>query len=279
MKQYVNLAYKGGNNSFKHGFLLVFHKIETVLFSFLCVVFLIASQINDDFRQEISSSFINISLPVVNAAFLPISLTVSLFTEFSELVLAKKENNRLKAELEELQNFSVKLLDVQEENRELRNALNFVTPKSSTFKVATIIGRSSQVFAQKILIDAGLNRDIKKGQIVTTVKGIIGRIDEVFTSKSRLILINDAKSRIPVIASNARVRGILAGNGSDLMEILYLPRDHQIKVGDLIFTSGDGDTLPSGLLVGTVKKVDQDSAFVAMAQDVSAANVITIVGF
>jgi rod shape-determining protein MreC len=279
MKQYVTPSYRKANNSFKHGFFLIFKKIETVLFTFLCLVFLIGSQISDNLRKVTSSTFINVSLPVVRVAAFPINVTISLLTEFSELTLAKKENESLRDELQKLKVFYVKLLNVSQENKELRDSLNFVSLKSSTFKVATVLGKTGQVFGQKILIDAGKNREVEKGRIVTTIQGVIGRVDEVFETTSRLILINDATSRVPIIASKARVRGILAGNGSGLMEILYLPRHHKIEVGDLIFTSGDGDTLPSGLFIGTVKKVDEESAFVAMAQDVSAANVVTIVGF
>jgi hypothetical protein len=76
MKQYINPSYSRSNNSFKHSFLLVFNKIETVLFSFLCVVFLIASQVNDDFRKNVSAVFINISLPVAEVVALPFNMTI-----------------------------------------------------------------------------------------------------------------------------------------------------------------------------------------------------------
>jgi rod shape-determining protein MreC len=250
-----------------------------VLFSFLCVVFLIASQVNDDFRKNVSAVFINISLPVAEVVALPFNMTITLVTEFGQLLDAKRENQNLKDELQKLQNFHLKSIDINNENKELKEAFGFAKSKSSTFKVAKVLARSSQVFNQKVFIDAGENKDIKKGQIVTTIHGVVGRVDEVFEEKSRLILVNDATSRIPIMASEARVRGILAGNGSDVMEILYLPEKHNIKIGDLIFTSGDGDTLLSGLFIGSVVKVEADVVFVAMAQDLAAANVVTIVGY
>ena len=250
-----------------------------VLFSFLCVIFLIASRTNDDFQKDVSFIFVNISLPVVKAASFPFNVVINLVTDFSQLVEAKTENEALKMELEKLKSYYVQSLNISEENKELRDTLNFVTAKSSTFKIASVIGKSSQVFNQKVFIDIGENRGVVAGQIVTTRRGVIGRVDEVIADKSRLILINDASSRVPIIASKARVRGILAGNGSGLMEILYLPKNHKIEVGDSIFTSGDGDTLPAGLFIGIVKKVDEDTAFVAMGQDLAAANVVTVVGY
>lgn len=279
MKQYLNFSQNRANYSVSHGFNLVFKKIETVLFSFLCVIFLITSKVSDNFSTDVSFAFISISVPVVKFASFPFNTAINLLTDFHQLVEAKKENKELKEELEKLRSYYIKSLNIHQENKELRNVLNFVASKSSSFKVARIIGRSHQLFNQKVLIDAGKNREIKEGSIVTGDRGVIGRIVEVSEDKSRLLLLTDATSRIPIITSKARVRGILAGNSSGLMDILYLPKNHSIEVGDWVFTSGDGDTLPSGLLVGVVKKVDKDSASVAMVEDMSNANIVTIMDF
>jgi rod shape-determining protein MreC len=157
--------------------------------------------------------------------------------------------------------------------------LQFVSSKSANFKVAQIIGRSRPLFNQKIFIDAGEDRGLKEGEIITGKRGVIGRVAEVYENKSHIFLLNDAISRIPVITSQARAKGILAGNGSGMMEILYLPKNHNIQVGEMIFTSGDGDTLPPGLLAGVVSKVNKDSVLVSMVEDVNNADLVTILAY
>jgi rod shape-determining protein MreC len=277
--QYLNFSHSRKNHSLQHGFNSIFKKIETPLFGFLCIVLLITSKTNRDFSKDVSFAFVNASLPVVKVAAFPFNIAVGFFANFGELMDAKKENEKLKNELEELKMFYVDSLNVYEENKRLREVLDFVTAKSSSYKMAKIIGRSNQLFNQKIFIDAGANKGIKEGSIVTANLAVIGRIEEVSENRSRLILLNDATSRIPIITSKARVRGILAGNGSNGMEILYLPRGHKIEVGDSVFTSGDGDTLPSGLFVGVVKKVSNDSALVEMAQEIANADIVTIIDY
>jgi rod shape-determining protein MreC len=178
-----------------------------------------------------------------------------------------------------LKAFYIKSLNVHQENKELRSILDFVTSKSSNFKVARVVGRSHQIFNQKIFIDAGKNRDLKEGAVVTGDRGVIGRVAEVGEDKSRLILLNDASSKIPVITSKGRVRAILSGNNSSLMEMLYLPKNHQIEEGDWVFTSGDGDTLPPGLLVGVVKKTSKESVLIAMVEDVNNSDIVTIISY
>ena len=178
-----------------------------------------------------------------------------------------------------MQNYYIKSLSIHQENKELRNALNFVKSKTENYKIARVVGISNQSFNQKLLIDSGRNRDIKEGQIITGNRGVIGRISEVFEDKSRVLLITDTNSRIPVIDSRTRNRSILSGNNSGLMEILYLPKNHQIAVGDRIFTSSDGDAIQPGLLVGIVKKVDKDTAYVSGAEDVNSLDIVTIIDY
>lgn len=278
MKQYLNFSRSNRvSYSFKHSFGLIFGKIETVFFCFLSIFFLITSRINEGFYQDISFAFNSISMPVVKVVSFPFNATINLLTDFNALVNAKKENKELKEELEKMRSFYIRSLNIHSENKELKKILNFVTPRSSNFKAARIIGKSHQMFSQKVLIDAGKDRDLQENSVVTGTKGIIGRIIEVGEDKSRIMLITDASSRIPVIASNARVRGILAGDGSGLMEILYLPKNHSIKQGERIFTSGDGDTLPMGLLVGVVRKVGDNYAAVQMIENINNIDVVTII--
>lgn len=276
---HLNFTRSPSNYSVQHSFNLVFKKIETVFFSFLCVIFLITSRLNSDFSKNLSFVFADISLPIVKFAAFPFNTAINLLTDFRELVDAKEDNKILKEDIAKLRSFYIKSLNVHQENKELRNVLNFVTAKSSSFKVARIIGRSHQIFNQTVFIDAGKNRGIKEGNIVTGDHGVIGRIAEVGENKSRLILLTDASSRIPIITSKSRVRGITAGNNSSLMEVLYLPKNHVVEVGDRVFTSGDGDTLPPGLLIGVVQKVDQGEVSVAMIEDVTNANIVTILDY
>ncbi|OFW80632.1 MAG: rod shape-determining protein MreC [Alphaproteobacteria bacterium RIFCSPLOWO2_01_FULL_40_26] len=276
MSSYLNFKSSRVNYSVSHSFNLIFKKVETLLFSFLCVICLTVSKVDRDFSRNVSFAFVDVSLPVVKFAAFPFNVVIDLLTNFGELVEAKRENKALKEELEKLKSFYIQSLNIHQENKELRKILNFVAAKSSSFKVARIIGHSHRLFSQKVFIDAGKNRGLKEGMIVAGKYGIIGRISEVAADKSRLILLNDAASKIPVITSKSRVRGILVGNGGNLMSIFYLPKNHKIEIGDTVFTSGDGDTLPPGLLVGVVKKVVKDAIFVAMVEDVDNADIVTV---
>ncbi len=279
MKQYLNFTQTKITYSLKHSFGLVFHKIETIFFSFLCVVFILLSKFNHDFSPKISAVIVDVSMPIVNFAAFPFNATINGLTNFKELIEAKEENKSLKEELDKLRSYYIQSLNIHNENKELRQALNFVNLRVTKFQTARIIGRANQLFAQKVFIGGGLDLGIKEGNIVTNNHGAIGRIAEVFDDKSRLILFTDATSRVPIITSKARARGILVGNNSSVMEILYLSKNHKIEVGDWVFTSGDGDTLPPGILIGIVKKVNGNQVDVVMAEDIGAADIVTVLDY
>jgi len=279
MKNYLEPTPQKSNLIIQHSFNLIFRKIETVFFVFLCIATLVISKVNSDFNKKVSYVFISISTPIIKIISFPINSSINLIVDFKNLSIAKSENVKLKEELTKLQNYYITSLAIHQENKELRNALNFVKSKTENYKIARVVGMSHQSFNQKLLIDSGKDRDIKEGQIITGNRGVIGRISEVFEDKSRVLLITDSNSRIPIINSRTRNRGILSGNNSGLMEILYLPKNHQIAVGDRIFTSSDGDVIPPGLLVGVVKKVDKDSAYVAGVEDINSLDIVTIIDY
>lgn len=279
MKQYLNFTPKKSTLSLEQSFSLVFKKIEVLLFCFLCVILIIASRISENFNQDTSAIFIDLSTPIVNTISFPFNATINILTDFNELVLAKKENKLLKDELEKMRAYYISTLNVHQENKDLKESLNFVKDKSTNYRVAQIISQSSQLFNNNMIIDAGKNRGIREGNIVVGKIGVIGRIESVEEKRSRVILLNDSASRIPIIISKSRVKGILAGNNSAFMEVNYFSKGKKVEVNDLVFTSGDGDTLPPGLFIGKVKKADDNEIVVSMVEDVANLNYVTIIDY
>ncbi len=279
MAYYLDFDKKKYNLSIKYSFFIIYKKIETLIFVFLCIIFLLTSKIHEEYSKKISYFFVNISVPISQIIAFPINSAITLFENFNDLIFAKKENKALKEELEKLKFYYINSLNIHQENKELRNALNFVKSRSTNYKSARLIGIANQNFGNKIYIDAGKNRNIKEGSIVIGNFGVIGRVQQVDEDISKIILITDSLSHIPIIASKARVRGILVGNNSEYMEINYLNKNNRIEVGDQIFTSGDGDTLPPGLLVGIVKKIYKNSVFVVPVENINKVNIATIIEF
>ncbi len=279
MKQYINFNHNSSVASIGYIFKVIYKKIEFLLYIFLSIIFLIGSKAQSNFVKNISHIFIEISLPISQAISLPFNIAHDLMFNYKELLIAKDKNKQLEYEINQLKSFYIKSLNIFEENRELKKILNLASTKSSNFKVARIFSRSHQIFNQQIYINIGHNQNIKAGSLVTGNNGIIGRVLNVMNDISSVILLNDSRSKIPVIISNSRIRAILAGNNSNILRLIYLPKDHNIKKGDLIYTSGDGDTLPPGHLAGMVTNVKGEDVEVKMIESVNSTDIVSIVEY
>jgi rod shape-determining protein MreC len=279
MNSYINYDNKKSSLVIKHSLGLFFNKIETMFFIILCLIFLILNKINPVINKKISSLIIDVSAPVIATVSWPINTTISLFTSFNELIKAKEENILLKKQIQDLNSYYINSLSIYQENKELRTALNFIKPKSQNYQIAEVIGFSQTYNNNSLVIDTVKNSKIKEGQIVVGNRGVVGRIESIDqdTGKATILLATDSRSKIPIMAAKSRNRGILTGLNSSSMEILYLPKNHRIEVKDKIFTSGDGDTLPSGLLIGVVDKVEKNSVTVTPVENIANLNTVTIV--
>jgi rod shape-determining protein MreC len=281
MNNYVNYNVKKSNLALKHSFGLIFKKIETMFFIILSLILVITSKVQPSFNARISNTIVNVSAPISASISWPFNTIISLITSFNELVKAKEENKLLKKQLDELDQYYLNSLAIYEENKELRNALNFVKPRLQNYQMAEVLGFSQSVFNNSLIINTDKSSEIKLGQIVLGKRGVVGRIESFDndTKKSRVLLVSDSRSKIPIITARSRNRGILAGINNDMMEILYLSKNHRIEVKDKVYTSGDGDTLPPGLLIGVVEKVDKNSVLVTPVERVNNLNMVTVVNY
>lgn len=280
MKIYINYDNKSRSNfSIYYYISSIFKKIELGLFIFASVFLITASKVNKEVNTDISMFFVDISLPIVDLASAPFSGASDIFSGMKDLVNAKRENAVLRMENEKLKSLYITSLNINQENQELKDALKFVSLKSTNYKAARLIGRSHQMYSSNVFIDVGSESDIKEDNVVTGKYSVIGRVAQVASNKSRIMLITDVNSRIPVITSKSRTRGILIGNNGNNMEIIYLDKKHRIKPGDMVFTSGDGDSLPPGLLVGIVKKASRTSVSVAPAESINNLGIVTVIDY
>ena len=197
----------------------------------------------------------------------------SMISHFQNL---EAENLKLKLEIasisktQELESF------LKSENTALKEILNVTQDLEEKFVTAKIVGTTISPFTSSAIIQAGENENIKVNDIVKSAQGLIGRITEVGKHYSTAMLINDHNSRIPVITGNSRNRGILAKQ-EDNLKVIYLEENHNVQVGEMILTSGDGKIFPRGIPIATITKVKDKEAFVEILDDLSKINFVVVV--
>ena len=120
-------------------------------------------------------------------------------------------------------------------------------------------------FVRSALINAGLNKGIKKGHPVMTVHGLYGHVLQSGPYSARVLKLGDLNSRIPVMSTRSEARAILSGNNSDFPILAFVGDSADWRDGDKVLSSGDGGVLPQGLPIGEVKTNERGELVVALS--------------
>ena len=137
------------------------------------------------------------------------------------------------------------------------NDLNFI--KDNEFKSITveIFADTSNRYFSSILLKAGKTSGVNENNTIVSSQGLVGRVTEIGNKVSRGLLLSDISSRVPVSISSSEIQGILIGQNLNRPKINYIKNLNDIKVGDLVVTSGKGGIFPSNLVVGSVAILDK----------------------
>ncbi|MBO1922887.1 rod shape-determining protein MreC [Thiomicrorhabdus sp. 6S3-12] len=232
------------------------------LVAFILSLSVIAADRYGDFMGDFRSALLTLLDPVERIAQAPKLIYDNLTTDFTSYDELKLENERLKAELLLLNAKQQQLLKMEQEVGRLRALLGTTGQvNNATFQIATVNYFSNNPLSQFITINKGRMDGVQPKQTVIDAKGIIGQVVSITPSTSRILLITDPAHQIPVRIQRTGQRGILSGSGYDATQLNFIPKSSEVRVGDLLESSGLGGVFPSGYPVAVVTKViSQDSA-------------------
>lgn len=186
----------------------------------------------------------------------------SFFTEFDRIV---EENNALREEINTLRDKVSSAEEAEEMNEWLYNYLELKREHMDFhFTEATVSAREGGNYTTVFMLDKGKSHGVQKDMPVVTEHGIVGYITEVGTTWAKAVTFLEEGTAIGAYVERSGAEGVIEGNfalaeeGICLMS--YLSEDSDIKVGDRIVSSGYGSVYPRGLVIGTVEKIEKDSA-------------------
>tara|TARA_B100000214_G_C23967494_1_gene628494 strand:+ start:1230 stop:2081 length:852 start_codon:yes stop_codon:yes gene_type:complete len=207
-------------------------------------------------------SFINdiIVYPLYNLSSLPRNMINSFMQEYQDIEMLEREIKNLKSE-----NMSLKIkLQEFDSLREENERLLAIEKKSLTStkkqKIAKVLNNSASPTRKIAIIDKGQNDGLYKGQNVIGVNGLIGQIIELNMMSSKIILINDVSHNVPGNISRTGEKVIVAGSsgGESNLLVQFTPIDTDIKVGDIVTTSGVAGRFKSNIPIGKVISITKD---------------------
>lgn len=181
---------------------------------------------------------------------------------FSNLTASQETLDELKQQNDELTAKVAELTEAAETATRLQELVGLQSTYNLQSTAARIVGLSSDAWTDTVTIDKGSADGLAINMPVASSAGVIGQIIEVSPNTATVRLLTDENSGISAMVQSTRAQGILQGQADGSLRLEYVATDVDVKVGDIIVTSGLGGVFPKGLPLGTVSSVDKQSSSV-----------------
>lgn len=219
---------------------------------FLSFAMLALSRLDHPLVKELRAEAEAWVAPALGAAMVPFDPARRFVRQVQSSYDGFAELERLKSENQRLRQWESRARDLERKIAELGSLAKALEQQRIDFRTVRVIATSSGSFVHSALLEAGTEHGIRVGQPVINASGILGRIVEAGRRTSRLLLLTDPNSRIPVMVGINQYRAVLAGDNRSEPRLMLLPQDVTIEHGEEIFTAGIGGMFPRGLRIGAV---------------------------
>ena len=190
-------------------------------------------------------------------ASVPSNSITSVFTKVQNYFEVYEQYEIAKSKLQQLENQQNEINYLKVENDKLKRIIDdadIYNRESITTKV--LVDKKSP-FLKSVILNKGFDSGFKKGMPVLDGPYFVGRITEVNYLSSRALLINDLNSKISVLIEPMGYRAIMSGNGEKLALLEFLPKNHQLEAGSLVYTSGTDGIFFPGIPIGRVELTEK----------------------
>ena len=203
--------------------------------------------------ERFRAALVDAVVPNMEWALVPVTKAVELAQGVQSYARLQQQNQDLRRELQQMKAWKEAALQLEQENAKLLDLNKVRLDPALTVVTGQVLADSGSPFRQSVLLNVGAARDgIKDGWAVTDGLGLVGRISGVGDKSSRVLLLTDAASRVPVTIQPSGQRAMLSGDNSALPVLDFIEVPEEVRPGDRVVSSGDGGVFPAGLLVGSV---------------------------
>lgn len=164
----------------------------------------------------------------------------------------EQENSELRAQVSQLR-------EIETINQQLREQLSFPLSTQLSVVGADVVSFHPDSTRDRMLVNRGSDSGLMTGMPVTFAGSLVGKVSQVSTKTSQVLLILDPSFRALVVDQQTNTPGIIKGQagGSVLME--RIPQTEALNIGDTVVTNGLDGEFPAGLIVGRISGIEQES--------------------
>ena len=228
------------------------HRILLGLVVLVSVFLLILWRSDNPRLERVRMSVIDQVAPSMEWVNGPVDFAWNVGRDYKSFMNLQEQNRRLRREIQALRAWREEARLLEEENAQLRALNNVRLAARTTFVTGDVFADSGGPFLQSALVNVGRDDGVEDGSAAVDGSGLVGRVVGVGQRASRLMLLTDFSSRVPVIIQPGARRAVLSGDGTAAPKLEFIDGTDRIQPGDLIETSGDGGVFPPDLPIGRV---------------------------
>ena len=233
---------------------------------FLLALFLFW-RIDSPRAEAMRAEFVDRFVPGFEWAMTPLTQVTRMVSSLQSYARIYEQNQELRRELQKMQAWKEAAVQLEQENAKLLAQNNVRLDPSLTSITGMVLTDSGTAFRQSVLLNVGRRDGVVDGWAVMDGLGLVGRISGVGSQTSRVILLTDPSSRIPVEVQPSGEDALLTGDNSTLPTLDFIERPENVRPGDRVVSSGDGGVFPPGLLVGQLAQASDGRLRVRLAAD------------
>lgn len=213
----------------------------------------------------------NVTAPAVKLSSAGNGFFSGLWSDYLDLVNVRKENKELRRIIKLYSARETETREALQANERFKKLLELKSSVQVPSLAASVIGEDGSPWFKTLVIDHGAADGLQEGMPVVATDGVIGRLVKVAANSSRLLLLTDHASGIAAIVQRSRARGVVKGIGDGHCSLEFTLRDEDVKVGDMVVTSGIGGGFPKGIKIGEVTMVKKGAYGIFQTVDVHPA--------
>ncbi|EBA05032.1 Rod shape-determining protein, MreC [Rhodobacteraceae bacterium HTCC2150] len=237
-----------------------------ILVFFLLAIFVLW-RIDSVRVERLRNQIIDSVVPNFSWASAPVTGIMRMVDDFQAYDRIYNQNQELRRELQQMSAWKEAALQLEQQNAKLLDLNNVRLAPKLTFVTGVVIADAGSQFRQSVLLNVGARDGIIDGWAVTDGLGLAGRISGVGANTSRVLLLTDGASRMPVTVLPSGQQAILSGDSSPVPTLEFVEKPDLVRPGDSVVSSGDGGVFPNGLLIGHVVRLRDNRLRVRLSAD------------
>jgi len=225
----------------------------------IIVALLLLSSASGTNRQwnPLDKIVVEVTAPVQRLFTYVVDAVENFWLQYFYLVGVRQENKELKKQVQQLMLENSRYRELLSTYERLQALLKFKQTFAEPVVAARVIGRDPSGWFRSVIVDKGQKDGITVDMPVVAARGVVGRIVSVSPNYSKVLLIIDQNSSVDCLIQRSRDRGMVKGLSEELCKVAYIVRSSDVRLSDVVITSGLGGVFPKGLPLGVVTKVDE----------------------